>query len=286
MFKKLIEQQNKERLAAVLNDPSFDKTSFEATGLLFQAAQKPYIEGFQMLGDAGVKMSQNMDVIVTRHYILPHIHLEPVLLTRYETPLHVLIKKINAEGLSALDLEKHFKDPSDIERTLNTYYVDYSKRKEITLTGNNKPSQHIDGEGTPLQLAYESHISANKFLREHDCDIVSEGFWDFYVCMKPFHPNVQAPLIVNDEMLFQKAIRLNDVDTLDIISFYTVDCLNALQYHYSKEEYDTLRKFRLSEVLKTHMIKGFQEEVVVEKKSSFRGLKKLAQIFNRQKTND
>ena len=275
---RAIEQQNKGLLEKVLADSSFDKESFEASGLLFLAAEKPYIEAFQMLGDAGVKMFQNLDNIKKLRCLRTHMHLEPIFLLKQETPLHVLIRKINAEALRSLDLEKHFKS-DDIEATLNAYYI---KRREIPPMNSNMLIQHIEGEGTPLQLAYESHLAANKFLKEHDCDITSEGFWDFYVCMKPFHPNVQAPLIVNDEMLFQKAIRLEDWNTLDVIASYTVDCLNALEYRYSKEEYDILRSFGLSERLKTGMLKGFHEETV-EKKSTFRGWKKLAQIFNPQK---
>ena len=213
-----IERKDKNRLSKVLKDPTFDSDSFEASGLLHKAAQNSYIKGFQMLGDAGVKMYQPLEVLERWQYVPTdgELNLEPVSLTEDETALHTLIEHINAEALTILDLEKHFKS-YDIERTLNTY---------------------VRGKGTPLQLAYESHLAANRFLSEHNSEEFSTGFWYFYARMLHFQPNVQAPLIGKDEMLFQKAIRLNDQKTLSFLFLNTVNFLNMCHYRYPKKEYE------------------------------------------------
>ncbi|MBO5998016.1 MAG: hypothetical protein J6P93_05785 [Alphaproteobacteria bacterium] len=262
-----IDKRDEDKLDAVLKDPLFDYVSYEALGLLFKAAENSYIKGFQMLGKAGVKMSRPLNVIITRHYIAPlnqsFQQLQPVMLTHDKTALHVLIEHINAEALGELDLKEYF-SAQDIERTLNIY---------------------ARGAGTPLQLAYNSHISANEFLEEHNMNEISAGFWKFYSEVSAFHPNVQAPTIGGDEMLFQKALRLNDLNTLYLLSPDAVDFLNACAYHYPKNEYDALCQCDLPAPLKNRMIKDFEEEPVIEKPKKI-GFKKLFKFFDRQKVNE
>ena len=64
-----IERRDETRLSAVLTDKDFDNSSFEALGLLFKAAERAYIKGFQMLGDAGVRISQPLKVERCIHYV-------------------------------------------------------------------------------------------------------------------------------------------------------------------------------------------------------------------------
>lgn len=261
-----IKKRNEEQLSAVLKDPLFDYSSYEALGLLFEAAQNSYIKGFQMLGKAGVKMSRPLHIIKQRHYMFsfdPSFKLQPVSLTRDKTALHVLIEHINAEALAELNLKDYF-HPMDIERTLNTYTLNV---------------------GTPLQVAYESHLSANKFLEDHQVNDYSFGFWKFYAESTHFHPNVQAPLIANDEMLFQKALRLNDLATLYLFSADSVDFLNACKYKYPENEYNALCQCDLPPELKDRMIKGFEEKPV-EIKPQKRSFKNLFGFLNRQKVRE
>lgn len=256
-----IEKKDEERLSEVLKDKDFDKDSYEALGLLFHAAKTAYIKGFQMLGDAGVKMSRPFKVIRRWHYVSvdPSVQLQPVSLTQDKTALHVLIKSINAEALGILYLADHFKD-DDIERTLNTYVL---------------------GVGTPLQISYDSHLAANQFLKDHNVEGTSGGFWNFYAQMMNIFPNVQAPLLMKDEMIFQRAMRLNDEDTLSLVCLHTINFLNMCNYRYPKNEYEALTRFDIPQDLKDDMLKDFEETPKIKaKKGPFQ---KIAQFFSRQR---
>ena len=263
-----IKRRNSEKLNEVINHPDFDCASYEARALLFFAAENINIDAFHQLGDANVVLFDPLKILKQRQHILSYeTECTDIYLIQDTTPLHTLLKKMNLRSCTNLDLEEHF-NPQDIERTLNTY--------------------SFKDKGTPLDILWKKHISACQFLTQRakqNNEYITElptDFLKFYAYALSYLPDITAPTLVEEALLFQKAIQENDILTLHVISDYTVYCLNTMGYKFSKKEYDILNKFAEPENAE-EMQKGFEEPIV--QRTTFLNKTKLFfnKMFSRQK---
>ena len=263
-----IKKKDAAKLDDVLNHPDFDCSSYEARGLLFCAAENINIDAFHKLGDVNVVLFDPLKILKQRPHILSQeIDATDVYLIQDTTPLHTLLKKMNLRFCENLNLEEHF-DSLDIERTLNTY--------------------SFKDKGTPLDILWKKHISACQFLkqqaqRNNECITqLPTDFLNFYAYTLSYLPDITAPTLVEEPLLYQRAIQENDILTLHAVSDYTVYCLNTVGYKFSQKEYELLYKLAEPEQAEK-MQKGFEEPIV--QRTTFFNKTKLFfdRIFSRQK---
>ncbi len=232
---RAIEKRKYQDLESIVNHPDFDNTSFEAYALLMAAADNAYLKGFQLLGDAGVRLFSPLKI----HKVRPHIFSNPfqpkdVVLSSDENPLHVLLKKLNICAYSNIKLGEHLKK-DDITRALNNY----SSR----------------AQGTPLDIAWNQHIETIDFLTQQmkrDGKILTfapDSFSAFFEEMQYYYPDLTAPTIAFEPMLFQKAIAKEDPLTLQTCSNLTLLSLNQTDYKFSQDEYNHLSRFAEPELV-------------------------------------
>lgn len=267
--KMAIAQRNLEKLTEIISNPDFDSTSYEARALLFEAAQKVYLDAFIALGDANVCLCDNNTASILNQR--PHTLLgsfpygRKVIMTYEGTPLHTLLKNINLTCLEKINLGLHF-GQQDIEQALDTYSI-----KE---------------QGTPLDIAYKHHRKTLDFLSKQP--ITGQEYTNAAILfplfcqeMLAYNPDLTAPEMGRQNMLHQKAISDEDGYTLATVAEWSIALLNNLGYKYQETEYLCLFYNCSDAELLNEMqtVSGYKKPTVIEEAPKPTLLQKIGKLL-------
>lgn len=222
-----IDKRYTDKLEKIIKSDEFNYDNALARALLFYAAEHTNLEAFSMLGQAGVALYHNQKELQSRPHLLSGAHplIDKVTLIADTTPLHTLMKNLNVVAFEDIDLSVFA--PKDVNRAINAFSV----------------ADH----GTPLDIGFEQNAKACDEIIKHAIENKEEflqlpsGYADFCRQTFAYYPDLTAPEIGGQRMLFHRALQIKDMQTFVTVMDLSIFLLERIGYHFSRPEYQILK---------------------------------------------
>lgn len=267
---KAIEKRYTDKLIKVIKSDEFNYNNALGRALLFYAAEHTNLEAFSVLGTAGVPLYRNQKELKSRPHLLSGAHplIDNVTLIADTTPLHTLMKNLNVVSFEDIDLSVF--NPKDVNRAINAFSV--------------------ADNGTPLDIGFEQNAKACDEIIKYAIENKQEflelpcGYADFCRQTFAYYPDLTAPEIGGQRMLFHRALQINDTQTFVTIMDLSIFLLERIGYHFSSTEYQLLKDLDVDKEVLSQLIVDDKVPSPVKEKPYTRVSSYRPSVFQRIKT--